>query len=61
MKNFLTELTQLTKKYKITIGACGCCSSPWLFSEPELKDGKYTTAKFHHELTDELKWQEDPK
>ncbi len=27
---FLEELTILSKKYKIAIGGCGCCGSPWL-------------------------------
>lgn len=27
---FLEELTELTKKYGIEIGGCGCCGSPWL-------------------------------
>lgn len=30
MEDFLKELTILSKKYNITIGACGCCNSPWL-------------------------------
>ena len=30
LNNFLIELTELTKKYDICIGGCGCCSSPYL-------------------------------
>ena len=30
LNNFLTELTELTKKYNISIGGCGCCGSPYL-------------------------------
>jgi hypothetical protein len=39
---FLTELTELSRKYGITIGGCGCCGSPSLdeLSEKE-KNGKY--------------------
>lgn len=28
LKNFLKELTELTKKHNIAIGGCGCCGSP---------------------------------
>lgn len=49
MKNqeeFLAELTALSQKYNITIGACGCCDSPWLSEGdekyPTAPDGKYT-------------------
>ena len=30
VENFLKELTELTEKYKIVIGGCGCCGSPYL-------------------------------
>ena len=29
LNKFLTELSELTKKYGITINGCGCCGSPW--------------------------------
>lgn len=29
-ESFLKELTELTKKYRIVIGGCGCCQSPWM-------------------------------
>ena len=32
---FLEELSELTKKYNISIGGCGCCGSPYLIN---LKD-----------------------
>ena len=34
---FLEELTELTKKYNIVIGGCGCCGSPFLY---DLQGGK---------------------
>ena len=33
---FLAELSELTKKYGITINGCGCCGSPWC---SRLEDG----------------------
>lgn len=31
MEEFLEELTELSKKYGIGIGGCGCCGSPFLY------------------------------
>lgn len=39
VEKFLDELTELTRRYKITIGACGCCESPFLLDES--RDGRY--------------------
>lgn len=39
-KAFVKELTELSKKYKIIIGGCGCCGSPFL-SEMENENGQY--------------------
>lgn len=30
VNGFLNELLELSKKYKIEIGGCGCCGSPFL-------------------------------
>lgn len=30
VRQFLVDLTALTKKYGLAIGGCGCCGSPWL-------------------------------
>lgn len=35
LQPFLEELTVLTTKYRISIGGCGCCDSPYLL---DLKD-----------------------
>lgn len=47
---FLKELTELSKKYDIYIGGCGCCGSPYLDDEePEYpSDG-------------ELQWDKEDK
>lgn len=29
-KDFIKELEQLSRKYKIAVGGCGCCGSPYL-------------------------------
>ncbi len=29
-ETFLQELSELTKKYGLAIGGCGCCDSPWV-------------------------------
>lgn len=39
-KEFLEELTALTKKYGIYIDGCGCCGSPYLTEgEPTWTNG----------------------
>lgn len=38
---FLKELSALTRRYRISIGACGCCGSPWLYHAPSNRRGKY--------------------
>lgn len=34
-EEFIKELSALSNKYKIKIGSCGCCDSPYLDSEEE--------------------------
>jgi len=39
IRQFLVELKALTEKYKVVIGGCGCCGSPYLYSMEDA-DGK---------------------
>ena len=51
LKPFLAELAELTRKYRIEIGACGCCNSPWVddLSLDKL-EGKYVLKREDGEL-----------
>lgn len=40
VKEFLKELSKLSRRYKVTIAGCGCCGSPFLHSM-EKTDGRY--------------------
>jgi hypothetical protein len=40
---FLVELAQLTAKYRIKIGGCGCSGSPWLAPTKMPGCGHYET------------------
>jgi hypothetical protein len=54
-EEFLSELTDLTKKYGIAIGGCGCCGSPFLFSAGE--DGPVSGREYRVELGGaDLEW-----
>ena len=33
MEEFLKELSELSTKYDLYIGGCGCCGSPWIASK----------------------------
>lgn len=35
-KQFILELTELTRKYGIAIGGCGCCGSPFIYDEDDV-------------------------
>lgn len=53
VEGFLKELTELTHKYGIQIGGCGCCGSPYLL---ELNSGNTAVNGLQH---DELTWTEE--
>lgn len=40
LENFLKELAELTKKYKIAISGCGCCGSPYIDDFQKEFDGE---------------------
>lgn len=43
---FLRELTDLSTKYNLVIGGCGCCGSPWIMELEHDDHGKaYTYTK----------------
>ena len=52
---FLRDLTELTRKHRVTIAGCGCCGSPFLY---EISDqqvaGKYSTSSDGADLTWEV-------
>lgn len=52
VENFLKELDNLTLKYGITIGGCGCCGSPYLLDI----NGNTEINGLQH---DELTWVDD--
>jgi len=39
IEQFIQELNELTNKYKIVIGGCGCCGSPYLDNEKDKENG----------------------
>jgi hypothetical protein len=48
LNKFLKELTELTKRYDIGIGGCGCCGSPYII---DLKGGTL--------IGEHLSWDEE--
>lgn len=50
---FVSELAKLTRKYKVAIGGCGCCGSPYL--EPLKKVEPGATYGYFGEY-DNLHW-----
>jgi hypothetical protein len=53
-EKFLEELSELTRKYGITIGGCGCCGSPWLM---EMEDGETDSEyRYRADCKQDLSW-----
>lgn len=55
---FLVEITELSRKYRVLINGCGCCGSPSLEALPA--SGKYYKMKDGSGYG-ELKWFESDK
>ena len=54
-ENFIKELTALSKKYKVIIGGCGCCGSPYVSACDIDKDKFVNEAGYSYD--DYLDWQ----
>jgi len=50
--SFILELSELTRKYGIAIGGCGCCGSPWLDDSADISDMRAG----YGDTADGLKW-----
>jgi hypothetical protein len=43
MREFLEELTHVSRAFGFRVGACGCCNSPWVLElKSEDAEGYYT-------------------
>lgn len=64
LPEFLRELSELTKKYKIAIAGCGCCGSPYICTEwPEDDDFNrchYRVGKFDGDGYNNLEFVDTP-
>jgi hypothetical protein len=54
VREFVRELSKLSRRYKISIGGCGCCGSPFLTPMGK-SDGRYEVTKDF----DGLHWKMD--
>lgn len=53
IENFLKELSELTQKYNIGVGGCGCCGSPFLFN---IETEEILDNKEKHPIDSKLEW-----
>ena len=55
---FLSELTELSKKYKVVVSGCGCCGSPYLVDiEQHECEGHYSQEEEETEpSSSDLQW-----
>lgn len=56
LDNFLKDLTELTKKYHLSICGCGCCDSPALDEIKPSDSGHYVVDD--GEFMGNLKWKD---
>lgn len=53
IREFLLALTELTRKYGISVGGCGCCGSPWLDVDADVRDSR---SGYCHTDGNEVRW-----
>lgn len=55
VENFLRDLNKISRRYKVVIGGCGCCGSPFLYQM-----GK-TSGRYEVDLPqkDKLHWKSE--
>jgi hypothetical protein len=52
MRQFMLELTKLTRKYGVAISGCGCCGSPFLRYDADVSNSRagYATSEGYEDL-----------
>ncbi len=56
LRLFLNDLTQLSLRYKMVIGGCGCCGSPSINTMTDNPSDKAMPGG-HYVFTDQLEWK----
>lgn len=57
LSSFLQELSQLSVKYDLYIGGCGCCGSPHLSPAGQVPYQNDVAGHYATDGTDNLRWQ----